>query len=113
MKDKRKIGIGEMKYIDDEGKEKEYIFTLPSLDKLPNDIYANQVVVHHTFSEFTLLFSRVQAPIKENQFPKDKYIEVPVVARIVLPPQVVESLVKALSGNYENYKKTYVNKKGK
>lgn len=107
MKDKKKIGIGELNYIGEDGKTKQYIFVLPQLDKLPRDIYANQVTITNSPTEFTLLFTRIQPPIKENQFPEGNLIETNVVAKIVLPIPIVEPFINALQENWDNFKKLF------
>lgn len=110
MKNKKNIGIGELRYQDENGKITTKTFVLPTLDKLPQDIYSNQVVIHHTHNEFTLLFLRVQPPIKESQFPEGESIETPVVAKIVMTPAIIELFINSLTENFEKFKKSYIKK---
>lgn len=107
-KDIKNIGIGELNYIGEDGKTKKYIFVLPKLENLPQDIYANQITITNSPTEFTLLFTRIQPPIKDNQFPEEgNLIETNVVAKIVLPISVIEPLITALQENWVNFTKVY------
>lgn len=106
-KDTKNLGIGELNFIGEDGKAKKYIFVLPKLNNLPQDVYANQITITNSPTEFTLLFTRIQQPIKENQFPEEgNLIEANVVAKIVLPIPIIEPLIAALQENWANFIKT-------
>lgn len=104
------LGIGGITLVDKEGKEKNYPFALPPFDEMPKEIYSNHVIINHTQHEFNLFFSRMQTPITKNQFPEDGNLRLPIVAKIVIPPSLIESLIKALKDNFDKFKKTYVKK---
>jgi hypothetical protein len=77
----------------------------PDLDEMPEDLYANNVRISHSKDDFVLYFAKIDTPpiISGETFDKEE-IKAKVVARIRLTPTVVESMVRALKENFENYK---------
>lgn len=68
-------------------------------------VYANQAVIAHTPSEFVLLFGQVVPPFGAgDQPPQD--ISVLPVAKIVVTPQAMMQIAKAISDNLDKYRAT-------
>ena len=99
-----KNNLGEINFVDSNNNTKIYEIVLPDLEKFPPDIYANSVVVNNTPVESTFIFSSIQVPIHEYQFPKKNKIEARVVAKIVKPVQVAEGFLLAFQNNWEKFK---------
>ncbi len=78
---------------------------IPDSEKISERVYSNYVVVSHTGLDFTLIFLDVAPPNKE-QFElakKNKEVPAPVQCQIVLPNEVIPSLIEALKKQYEKY----------
>lgn len=77
----------------------------PSLEEMPDDIYANNVRVSHNMYDFVLYFGKIDAPpiIEGEKFDKEEVIA-KVVARIRLTPKVAEGLLGALQKNISSFK---------
>lgn len=77
----------------------------PSLEEMPDDIYANNVRVSHNEYDFVLYFGKVDTPpiIEGEKFDKEE-VMAKVVARIRLAPKVIEGLLEALQKNIEAFK---------
>jgi len=105
------LDLGGFIFVDEYGNEEKIPFVLPELEKVPEGIYANHVVINHTPFEFNLLFGRMQSPMSKEQMPKNKKIEIPLVAKIILPPEIARQLRDILAANIENFEKIVLEKK--
>ncbi len=87
-------------------------FTIvPGDDNDAPSIYANFCGVAHTPFDFTLTFCQV-LPLSEQDIrnaEKEHLVKAPVRARIVLPPQLLPSLVTALQEQLRTYQDAYAN----
>lgn len=85
---------------------------IPSKEIVSERIYSNFVTVNHSPYDFTLTFCDI-LPIDDTQkidIEKIKKLNAPIQAEIVIPTPLVEPLIKALSENYETYKKNIMPK---
>ncbi len=96
--------IGGITFIDKDRSKKKFPFELPEFEFMPKELYANHIIINHTPTEYNLFFTRVNPIISKNHLPKGKYAKLDVIARITLPPQIVEGLITALQKNYDDYK---------
>jgi hypothetical protein len=87
-------------------------FTIVPADSPDMDrIYANFCGVSHTPFDLTLTFCEVQ-PLSEQdvQLAQQAHVvKAPVKARIVVPAQIVPSLVAALQDQLRSYNESYAN----
>lgn len=67
--------------------------------------YSNYAYIGHSEDEFHIYFGQATPPSK---IPTDKTIFAQAVAHIIVPPKVMPKVIKALSENYEKYKKRYL-----
>jgi len=107
VKDKKEFvgsDIGGIVLIGEDGKEKKFPFELPEFESMPEELYSNHVIINHTNTEYNLFFTRINPVISKSHIPKGRSAKLDVVARIVLPPQVIEGLISALEKNYKDYK---------
>ena len=81
----------------------------------PNDTqprtYSNFCSIAHTPFDFTLTFCEVM-PLSEKDIKEaasEHIVRAPVRARIVLPPQVIPSLIAALQDQVRNHAESYAN----
>ncbi len=87
---------------------RQYKLVLPPIEKMPPDIYSNHMVVSHGPHEFTLYFSRMEAPTSMHQLPQESdIIELPVYAKIIIPLTLMRSVIRALQQNLETCEKHY------
>ena len=73
--------------------------------------YANFCAVTHTPFDFTLTFCEVQ-PLSEQDVhhaQKDHVVKAPVRARVVVPVQILPSLVAALQDQLRAFNESYAN----
>jgi hypothetical protein len=81
-------------------------------------LYANQVYITHAGGEFYVVFGEVQLPILVNPSPDelDRVREVAVkpVAKLVLTPEGISSVVRAMAENIRRFeqRKDQVKKEG-
>jgi hypothetical protein len=71
--------------------------------------YANFCAVSHTPFDFTLTFCEVQ-PLSERdiqQAQQDQTVRAPVRVRMVVPPQVLPSLITALQEQLQSFTEAY------
>lgn len=66
--------------------------------------YANYASVSHTASEFDLDFCLLASPFTVDL--EQKSVSIPVVARIIIPPVMIEGLINALKAQMEKQKDT-------
>jgi len=80
----------------------------PGLDKMPDDIYANNVRVSYNIgSDFVLYFAKIDAPpLIEGEKIGNEEVMAKVVARIRLTPQVAEALLNVLKQTVESFKQS-------
>jgi len=85
-------------------------FTIVPADSPEMDrTYANFCGVSHTPFDFTLTFCEVQ-PLSEHDIQlaqQEHVVRAPVRARIVVPVQIVSSLVAALQDQLRSYNESY------
>jgi hypothetical protein len=74
-------------------------------------VLSNLQVIQHVQQEFIITFGQYSPPVvlgtPEEQFEQMKskpYLPVKTVARVAMSPQRLADLIKALQGNYENWK---------
>jgi len=69
--------------------------------------YANDFIVTHTEKEFFLTFSLLEpiGLLDPKEIEKYNEIEANAVCKIVMSPAFIDLMMKALSVNYDNYKK--------
>ncbi len=75
----------------------------PSIEEMPDDIYANNISVSHGPEDIILYFAKVDLPplIKEEEFDKNE-IMAKVVARIRLSPTIVPKLINILQNSLKS-----------
>ena len=80
----------------------------PSLDEMPDDIYANNIRVSYNIgNDFILYFAKIDAPpIVEGEKMESEEVKAKVVARIRLTPQIAEALSNVLKQSVESYKQS-------
>lgn len=87
-------------------------FTIvPGDDHEAPRVYANFCSVAHTPFDFTLSFCEVQ-PLSEDDIrhaQQDHVIKAPVKTRVVLPVQLLPSLVAALQDQLRSFQDSYAN----
>lgn len=67
--------------------------------------YSNYATIGHSEDAFHILFGQTMPPSK---VPVDKTIVAQAVAHIIVSPTVMPKFIKAISDNYERYKKTFL-----
>jgi hypothetical protein len=97
------LGIGGIIFEDEKGKVVKMPFEVPLFEEMPKEVYANMAIVNHSKHEFNIYFSRVETPVTRNQIPKKDNYTLPIVAKIVVPPSLIENLIKALEKNYKTF----------
>jgi len=65
--------------------------------------YINYAAVTHSSHEFHIFFAQVSVP--PGELPADKSLEANTIAHVIVPPSVMPQVIKALSDNYDRYKK--------
>jgi hypothetical protein len=80
---------------------------------LPPDVpvhYVDNVNVLHTPSEFTISLMQAQPPLLNNAAAWDEVKSIPskCVVRIIISPMKMESFIRALTGNFQAYVRTYL-----
>lgn len=84
----------------------QIIQIIPSKEVVSERIYSNFVSINHSPYDSTLTFCDI-LPIDNTQkldIEKIKKLNVPIQVEIVIPNSLVESLIQALSKNYEKHK---------
>lgn len=71
-------------------------------EELEEGRYSNYVNVGHSLHEFHIFFGQIRTP---KQPSGDKIAYADAVAHIIIAPTVMAEVIKALSKNYERYKK--------
>lgn len=73
-----------------------------------NRVYSNYVNVNHTGLDFTLSFLDIAPPNPEQvkMAEQGKEIPAPLQCAVVVPNELVPSLIRALQEQYDKYKKT-------
>lgn len=87
-------------------------FTIvPADDNASPRTYANFCAVAHTPFDFTLTFCEVQ-PLSEQdvrEAQQEHVVRAPVRTRVVLPVQLVPSLINALQEQLRSFQESYAN----
>lgn len=80
----------------------------PSLNEMPDDIYANNVRVSYNIgNDFILYFAKIDTPpIIEGEKMESEEVKAKVVARIRLTPQITEALLSVLNQSMVSYKQS-------
>lgn len=78
---------------------------VPDFEKKSSRIYSNYVAISHTGLDFTLTFLDVMPPTKEQLdfVAKDEEVPVPLQCQVVLPNEVIPSLIGALQEQLKKY----------
>ena len=91
---------------------KQINFTIvPDDDKAIGRTYANFCAISHTPFDFTLTFCEV-LPLSEQDVQKasaDHVVKAPVRVRVVVPVQVMPSLIAALQDQLRAFSESYAN----
>jgi hypothetical protein len=87
-------------------------FTIvPADSNNPERTYSNFCAVSHTPFDFTLTFCEV-LPLSEQdvrQAEADHVVRAPVRVKVVVPVQVMPSLITALQDQYRSFNESYAN----
>jgi len=71
--------------------------------------YVNYMGVSHTAYDFTLSAAKIPSPLTREQaalVTSDKEIPIEPIVQLVVPPLLVDGLIKALTDQKEKYEKT-------
>ena len=107
---KKEIGMPKNKKNKEEANPSDpvSIKPIPDDDIRTSRVYANYLEVSHSPFDITLTFCDIPA-ITENSdkmIVKKKEVRVPVVAKIVVPAEIIKSIIEALSVQHNAYQKT-------
>lgn len=72
-------------------------------------VYADQMFVGHSQHDFVIRFCRLDRPVLRDQedLKQLKGAVSNVVAKVIVPPTLMPSIIRALSENWETYRRTH------
>lgn len=72
-------------------------------------VYADQMFVSHSEHDFVIRFCRLDRPLlrDEEELKQLKVAVSNVVAKVIVPPTLMPGIIRALSENWEAYRRTH------